>query len=204
MRADCNQLNHPPSTLRRRCAAAEQKGAGVRGPVGEAEHQTGKADESSPQHRAASVKTDCSETTRDCRKAANPNWNELKRMTLLSSHCMVNLFTSTFASFSLSFSLQFFCSHFLLPHFTFSPDRTFFDVLNFKLIDFDSFFVARSFNFSPQGLSSFISEFKFIPFTLCVRTQLWRSSLTTNWSQHNCAFSSFPIPLLYSGSNSLS
>jgi hypothetical protein len=115
---------------------------------------------------------------------------------------MINLFTSTFVSFSLSFSLQFFYSHFLLPHFTFPPDRTFFDVLNFKLIDFDSFFVARSFNFSLQGLSSFISEFKFIPFTLCVRTQLWRSSLTTNWSQHNCAFLFFPIPLLYSGSNS--
>ena len=117
---------------------------------------------------------------------------------------MINLFTSTFVSFSLSFSLQFFYSHFLLPHFTFPPDRTFFDVLNFKLIDFDSFFVARSFNFSLQGLSSFISEFKFIPFTLCVRTQLWRSSLTTNWSQHNCAFSIFPILFLHLGSNSLS
>ena len=91
---------------------------------------------------------------------------------------------------SLAFSVI--CGYFLFPQFMLSPDRTFFDVSNFKFLDFDFLFVARSSNFSHQGRSFFHFRIDFIFPHTCVRTQFWHSSLTTNWSQHNCAFLIFP------------
>ena len=115
---------------------------------------------------------------------------------------VVNFFTSVWVFlFVVCFIVH--LQLFIFPQFIFPPGRTSFDVSNFKPSTSTSsspgrlIFLLKDFRFSIPELMSF-------SFTFVSGPQLWRSSLTTNWSQHNCAFSSFPIPLLYSGSNSLS